>query len=130
MKLCVGCTKMLGPKEFYPSVRTADGLNNYCKTCCKVNRSLENVRKRDKANGVSNRQIDRARRLGIAFDDTITLVEIFRRARGVCHLCHKWVQPRHASIDHIRPISLGGLHVWTNVALSHLKCNLRKGNRV
>lgn len=130
MKECVGCSTVKGPKDFYESSVTADGLNTYCKVCCKVNRSLESVRKRDKANGISNRQIDRARRLGIEFDDTITLVEIFKRARGICHLCNKWVQPRHASLDHLMPVSRGGLHVWTNVGLTHLKCNLRKGNRV
>lgn len=42
----------------------------------------------------------------------------------------KFVEQKDKSIDHIRPLSKGGTHTWDNVQLAHLKCNIKKGNRV
>lgn len=117
-------------EEFYTSSKTEDGRNRYCKLCCKVNRALENVRKRDKKSKISFRQRHRAKQLGVECDDTITLVKVFRLARGTCACCRKWVQPRYASIDHTYPLGKGGTHTWDNVQLTHLICNLRKGDRI
>jgi 5-methylcytosine-specific restriction endonuclease McrA len=33
------------------------------------------------------------------------------------------------SLDHIEPLSLGGKHVPENVQITHLACNMAKGNR-
>jgi len=38
--------------------------------------------------------------------------------------------PESLSIDHIMPLSLGGKHIRANVQLTHLICNLKKGNRI
>ncbi len=130
MKRCVGCMSFKEYMEFYGSTTADDGYNRYCKQCCKVNRSLESVRKRDKSSKISFRQRHRAKQLGVVCDDTITLAKVFKLARGVCALCGKWVQPRKASIDHAYPLSKGGTHTWGNVQLVHLICNLRKGDRV
>jgi len=127
MKRCVGCKNYYRDDFFYKSVTTEDGLNRYCKDCCKVNRSLEAVRKRDKRSKISFRQLHRARGLRLAADDSITLVEVFRQSRGRCGICNEWVQPKQASIDHVFPLTLGGTHTWDNVQLTHLICNLRKG---
>ena len=54
---------------------------------------------------------------------------IYRRDRGRCHLCGKRVKRTEASMDHLIPISLGGIHAPWNVSLAHLKCNLRRGVR-
>lgn len=135
MKRCVGCDEKKSLDEFYDSSNKnhKDGKNPYCKPCCKVNRALEAVRKRDARSKISIRQRNRAQSLGVTFDANITLVEIFRRDRGMCGLCHQWVQPKHASMDHTVPLSWGeaqgGTHTWSNVKLVHIKCNLRKGNR-
>ena len=128
-KQCVGCMDYKPRTEFYISGKSEDGLNRYCMYCCKVNRSLEGVRKRDRRSKISFRQRYRAKQLGLACDDDITLAKVYRRARGICqgsYGCGKWVQPKHASIDHVMPMSKGGPHVWSNVQLMHLKCNLRK----
>jgi len=129
MKKCVGCgnTKPIG--EFYVA-KDGDGLNRYCKHCCKVNRALESVRKRDRKSKISFRQRHRARTLGVECDDTITLTKVFKVAHGLCALCGNWVQPRRASMDHRKPLSRGGTHVWTNIQLTHLICNLRKSNKL
>jgi len=34
------------------------------------------------------------------------------------------------SLDHIVPVSLGGMHSMANVQCAHLFCNLSKNNRV
>ena len=133
MKQCVGCGNHLAKAQFYKSRAIKDredGLNRYCKHCCKVNRAMEGVRKRDKKSKMSMRQHHRATTLGVTRDASITLVKVFRNNAGICQICNKWVQPKHASMDHTHPLSKGGTHTWDNVQLSHLKCNLRKGARV
>ncbi len=116
--------------EFYASASSEDGLNRYCIQCCKVNRALENVRRRDKTSKISFRQRHRARQLGVECDDSITLVKVFKKHAGICALCKRWVQPRRASMDHAFPLGKGGTHTWDNVQLTHLRCNLKKGDRV
>ena len=37
---------------------------------------------------------------------------------------------RADTIDHVRPRSRGGQHVWTNVAAACARCNHRKGDRL
>lgn len=41
-------------------------------------------------------------------------------------ICGDW----YPSIDHVIPVSKGGLHSWENVKLAHRKCNTRKGNHM
>lgn len=130
MKQCVGCGNYRKNSEFYASTSSEDGLNRYCKSCCKVNRALESVRKRDRKSKISFRQRHRATLLQVDCDITITLVKVFKRDAGHCALCKKWVQPRHASMDHAFPLGKGGTHTWDNIQLSHLICNLRKGDRI
>ncbi len=130
MKQCVLCMMHKKNGEFYVAKGSEDGLNRYCKSCCKVNRSLEGVRKRDKHSKISYRQRHRAGVLGVECDNSITLVGVYKQAFGICGICNTWVQPRHASIDHKHPFSKGGTHVWSNVQLTHLICNLRKGDRI
>ena len=129
MKQCIGCSEYKPLDNFYKAANTDDGLNRYCKKCCKVNRALESVRRRDRKSKISFRQRHRAKLLGLACDSTITLAKVFRQSHGTCSLCGEWVKPRHASIDHIVPVSKGGTHTWNNVQLVHLVCNLRKGDR-
>jgi 5-methylcytosine-specific restriction endonuclease McrA len=37
---------------------------------------------------------------------------------------------RADTIDHVRPRSRGGTHVWTNVVAACARCNHRKGDRL
>ena len=71
-------------------------------------------------------------------DKDITLEALYKRDSGVCYLCGKlcdWddkdgniVGPNYPSIDHMIPISRGGLHAWTNVKLAHFECNWKKSD--
>lgn len=57
------------------------------------------------------------------------------REESLCYLCGLEVDkeldypdPMSASVDHLVPVALGGLEVdRTNVALTHLDCNKRRG---
>ncbi len=61
---------------------------------------------------------------------------VWERDKGRCGLCGemvdwdvKYPDPRSPSIDHIVPISKGGVHSYDNVQITHLRCNVGKGNR-
>lgn len=97
------------------------------KTCSQVcGKKLDYARKQKR---IPKKQI---------IDKDITLEALLRRDSGVCYLCGKacdWndkkentVGPNYPSIDHIVPVSRGGLHAWNNVRLAHFSCNLDKSD--
>ena len=62
--------------------------------------------------------------------------EIFERDNWICGLCDRpinselrWPDPMSVSLDHVVPISRGGKHEIANAQASHLRCNMKKGNR-
>lgn len=62
---------------------------------------------------------------------------IHERDDWVCGICGeavdpelKWPDPMSASLDHIVPVSQGGVHSPANAQCSHLTCNVHKGVRV
>lgn len=65
--------------------------------------------------------------------DRVSPKEIFDRDGWVCGLCLSKVKkslrypdPMSASMDHIVPISLGGVHRRSNLQCAHLICNVKK----
>lgn len=63
-------------------------------------------------------------------------LEVFQRDGWRCHICGEltdWTvprtHPRGATIDHIVPLTKGGLDELGNVATAHHQCNIAKGNR-
>lgn len=81
---------------------------------------------------------------GITLDRDISLKRLARRDKNTCQICglkvdwDDWTQRDktiicggdYPSIDHIRPISKGGLHSWDNVQLAHRNCNTLKNDKV
>lgn len=60
---------------------------------------------------------------------------IIVRDKKVCQLCFKRVRmlkahPLSPSLDHIVPVAQGGSNDDINLQLTHLQCNMKKGNRV
>jgi len=99
------------------------------KTCCKeCGRKLAYAKKQHR---IPKNQI---------VDKDITLEALYRRDSGVCYLCGgmcDWfdrtvicVGDKYPSIDHIVPVSRGGLHAWNNVRLAHFKCNVDKSDKI
>ncbi|PPS43534.1 HNH endonuclease [Chroococcidiopsis sp. TS-821] len=52
--------------------------------------------------------------------------EVLRRDNYTCQYCgsHK-----HLTLDHVIPVSRGGLHTWDNVVTACERCNQRKSDR-
>ena len=79
----------------------------------------------------------------ITIDRGITLPKLAKRDHNQCQICGLFVDwndyiktnktvicgEMYPSIDHIRPLSLGGVHSWQNVQLAHRKCNTGKSNK-
>ena len=64
----------------------------------------------------------------------VTARQLGDRDAWRCHLCRKrvdpalrWPDPMSASVDHLIPVSDGGRDETSNLALSHLTCNLKRG---
>lgn len=105
----------------------------YCSEPCrqKSKRITHPERERDRR---LNRQHAK-RSAGLA--ETITRAQLRARDGDECYLCGEvidfeiqWPNPQSPSMDHLVPLSKGGLHQIENTAMTHLKCNMRKGVKV
>jgi hypothetical protein len=56
-------------------------------------------------------------------------LKIFERDGYKCHYCDKQLTRFSATLDHIQPISRGGIHSYDNLTTACLHCNSRRGNR-
>ena len=52
------------------------------------------------------------------------------RKSNLCDICLKPVTKQEASLDHVIPLSKGGLNNRNNYRLTHKSCNQKKGNSV
>lgn len=120
-------------KHNCPVCGTETYRNKYCSDAClrKANNHRSEINKRAKLKQAYT-------------GDNITLHELFIRDNGVCYLCGgecKWsdyVQEGDAfiagndypSVDHVIPLTKGGLHAWNNVRLAHRHCNTMKSNKL
>lgn len=78
----------------------------------------------------------RARQRRQRTEANYTDLEVFQRDGWWCHICGEltdWTvprtHPRGATIDHVVPLTKGGLDELGNVATAHHQCNISKGNR-
>lgn len=99
------------------------------KTCCTAcSKKLQYARK-DKR--IPKEQI---------VDKDITLEALYRRDSGFCYICGRkcdWndkdglkVFGRYPTIEHLVPVSRGGLHSWGNVRLACFDCNVKKSDEI
>ncbi|MCR5451939.1 MAG: HNH endonuclease [Lachnospiraceae bacterium] len=87
---------------------------------------------------------DRKRLKGKIVDKDITLIKVAKKYNNICQICGlkvEWTDKQringtticgeyYPSIDHIQPLSKGGLHCWDNVWLAHRKCNSYKSDKI
>ena len=64
-----------------------------------------------------------------AFVEDVDPMTVYSRDEGFCGICGGTVYGDF-HVDHIIPLSKGGLHCYANVQLAHPACNLSKGNNV
>lgn len=85
----------------------------------------------------ARRRDDRRRALKrqVPFED-FSPTEVYDRDGWTCGICSesvdptlKWPDPMSVSLDHVTPLSLGGSHTRDNTRCTHLRCNIRRGNR-
>lgn len=95
-------------------------------------------------NAENNRrgQLRRAKIRNALIDVSISLPKLYKRDGGHCWLCGRFCDwndkseqdgtivcgERYPSIDHVIPLSRGGLHSWENVRLACRLCNSLKGD--
>jgi hypothetical protein len=106
-------------------------------------RNIKNYRKRQGAYYKNNKELfkskhslRRSRKFGALYE-YIDIYNIYKRDNWICGICGakvnkrlKYPNPNSPSLDHIIPLSKGGSHTNDNVQISHLRCNLSKGNKI
>lgn len=119
MNVCPCCGKLFLP----------NGKTKYCSTVC--SRRIQNAIKKDR----------RVRKIRyVVVDKNITIQRLYERDNGHCYICGRvcdWsdcedkngvfiAHDNYPSIDHVIPLSKGGLHAWDNVRLACRGCNSKK----
>lgn len=125
MRTCIKCGKPKPVTEFWFHHGTV--LRGACKTCYIGNRASWR-----RGGGEPNRAKRLKGKLCKTHPEcaTIDRAEVLRRGQGICGICRKSKVRKHWHMDHIIPLSRGGLHCYYNLQPSHIRCNLRKGNKV
>lgn len=104
----------------------------------KERRESNLIRERKRANqwqrehpwvSVRNAANRRARKRN-QFIESINPLVVFDRDKGICGICKKPVSKDDFHVDHVIPISKGGLHCYANVQSAHPFCNMSKHNKV
>lgn len=125
IKTCISCGKKFKPiksTKIYCSKRCCD------RECNKISQRLREAKAKE--NGI--------------VDHSITLTKLIERDKGICKICNKPIDETdytyindtfvagnyYPSIDHIIPLSKGGVHQWNNVQLAHRRCNSKKQDKL
>lgn len=72
------------------------------------------------------RAVQKAKQYGVRVDLNTNYWRIYKRDRGICHLCQQKVDRATLTFDHIIPLSKGGAHSPENIAVAHYICNRDK----
>lgn len=83
---------------------------------------------RDKRDAAYNKW--RAAKKGSSTTETIIKQNVWDRDKGMCGICGDPADFSNWHLDHIIPLSRGGTHTLENVQVSHVYCNLSKGNKL
>jgi len=156
-KQCTTCRQILPVKCFGKDRSRKDGLSYRCKTCNSVAHKRYHATNTAQRRGFVARYYQkflgarkayhathykkfpdakkanwhrrRARIKSVDLGDvtTVALKELLSTWTGFCPRCHKRSRP---AVDHIVPISLGGLHTMANLQLLCPSCNSRKSNKL
>jgi hypothetical protein len=65
-----------------------------------------------------------------AYVESVSRSKVWKRDAGLCGICGEAANPQSWHLDHITPLSRGGLHCYANVQVSHPMCNMKKGAKI
>ena len=118
---CCGCRKMLPRGQFRRRTRLCrDGirrveLRSRCRGC-------------EKPEKAASRAVRRERTVGTYSPEDVRRLSL---SQGyACVTCRRDLRVVGYHVDHIVPVSKGGLNVASNIQLLCPRCNLRKGARM
>lgn len=150
-KRCSLCGETKPATEFYIDKLRVDGLSVRCKECVKQETRKHPARAQREKNPERNREYrtrwyhrnlaharmlslrKEARRRGLLAKQLVEEVDrlvVYKRDKGICGLCGLYVMFGDYHLDHVIPISKGGLHAYSNVQVAHKACNLKKSDRL
>lgn len=130
-------------KAWYRAIHT---VSRECIICGSLFYCLDTSKKKTCSKECSNKysNIKRDKRIPKEqiVDADINVNRLFKRDKGKCWICggkcdfndiaisakgNEYPGDNYPEIEHVIPISRGGLHSWDNVRLAHHKCNAQKG---
>lgn len=156
MKKCFRCENFKPFVEFYGSKLNKDGLRGYCKTCvkvmsgqwyqnhkerCKINQMKWCLKNRDKRStqnkewrkknpekqkGINKREYAKRKTNKLGFFDMKQWRNILDFYGHVCMACG---ESKDLTIDHVIPLSKGGIHDHSNIQILCNICNKIKGTK-
>ena len=149
-EVCIVCGKQLPKnKTSYCSISCKrNGHPEIKKKCAVCGKEFETGKSRKTTCSETCRKMKKDRRYlkykDVVVDTDITLKRLAERDNQQCQICGLAVDWNdktmkngycvcgrlYPSIDHIKPLSKGGVHSWDNVQLSHMCCNVWKSNKL
>lgn len=79
----------------------------------------------------------RVRRGGGYWNAEVRALDVFKRDKWICYICHKKCHnvydpndPLSATVDHVYPVVHGGDHDWHNVRTACSMCNATKSDKI
>lgn len=137
-KLCMECLEMKDIDNFYRSERGLGGRSAYCHQCSK-NKFYNKDKAREATQRYRKRHMERwrsihrlhqyNRRALIKASDDGTVSDEFLKliySTKECYYCKNEILPDDRTIEHLIPLSRGGLHTATNIVMSCFTCNSSK----
>lgn len=99
------------------------------KSQCKYCRSIRKSTKAQIASLQERYTYLRRAKLNGNFIENVDRRIVFKRDKGICHICSLSVDPDKFHLDHVVPVSKDGEHSYANIRLAHPHCNLVKSTK-
>lgn len=140
---CLGpCGKEQPQDQFYdsgrPRVDGSMGKSSWCKRCARSaqrsnykahsehHKAVAAEWRRANADRVRSYRMDRRARIRNAWVEHVNRRVVYEMHGGRCGICGEFIGGSF-DVDHIVPLSRGGVHSYANVQPAHPRCNQDKG---